>query len=626
MTRYNNPLPHTQAPPAQGRPAGSGHPHQPHPGHGHSQPHVEPELSGWPQPAAFRQTPLQAAPPQHRQAQPGYPDLGYPEQDAAAPQDPFAALRPDGYGTPQQPQGNPADPYGLAGYASPQPAPQGYAPPRQAPASQGPAAQRSQSHHAQYDPFAPPGEGYAPHAQPGGYSQPAFGNAASLQVNGYGAHARDAHGGAGQGYAQPPSSPGSSPQGYAGYASPGQGGGFGAADSHLSPQPLADQWGMEPDHAHAHAAAHSLALDAHDYQSQGGYGDAADQGQHAHWGAESYGEVPHDEAQLAHGHYQGQQQGTFDQSYADDDAMYEDEPRRAGWKKAAVLVACTVLLGGGLVYGVSGLFGPGSGEAPPLVKGAEGPSKVKPSEPGGKRFDHADSKIMGRLGEGAATADPSGVRKVPVVSVGRDGQIQPPSSERGTQAIVAVPGLTVIDGLGGPPGPGGAASPSAGQAPAGAPPSPDRRAAAAAPPQVEMVTGSSKAPPAEQRPAAEKNAAPAKAPSAPRADAPKKMAAADPSPAPSAPRSSGAGYVAVLASVPASASSRIDALTQFADMQQKYGAILSSKTPDIQEANLGAKGTYHRLLVGPPGSRDSANSVCNQLKAQGYNGCWITAY
>ncbi|HRN84838.1 MAG TPA: hypothetical protein PK857_08455, partial [Hyphomicrobium sp.] len=138
------------------------------------------------------------------------------------------------------------------------------------------------------------------------------------------------------------------------------------------------------------------------------------------------------------------QQGTFDQSYADDDAMYEDEPRRAGWKKAAVLVACTVLLGGGLVYGVSGLFGPGSGEAPPLVKGAEGPSKVKPSEPGGKRFDHADSKIMGRLGEGAATADPSGVRKVPVVSVGRDGQIQPPSSERGTQAIVAVPGLTVI--------------------------------------------------------------------------------------------------------------------------------------------------------------------------------------
>jgi cell division septation protein DedD len=61
-------------------------------------------------------------------------------------------------------------------------------------------------------------------------------------------------------------------------------------------------------------------------------------------------------------------------------------------------------------------------------------------------------------------------------------------------------------------------------------------------------------------------------------------------------------------------------------MQQKYGTILQNKTPDVQEANLGEKGTYHRLLVGPPGSRDSASSVCVQLKAEGYAGCWVTAY
>ena len=96
--------------------------------------------------------------------------------------------------------------------------------------------------------------------------------------------------------------------------------------------------------------------------------------------------------------------------------------------------------------------------------------------------------------------------------------------------------------------------------------------------------------------------------------------------APVGPKPTGAGYVAVLASVPASGSSRMDALKQFADMQQKYGMILQNKTPDIQEANLGAKGTYHRLLVGPPGSRDSATSVCTQLKAEGYSGCWVTAY
>ena len=619
MTRYNNPLPHTQVPPGQGRSPAPAHPNQPHLGHGQPQSHGEPELSGWPQPAAFRQPPGQgqSAPHHHRPTQPGYPDLGYPEQDAGPAPDPFAALRPDGYGVSQPAHANAADPYGLQGYSSPQPATQGYAPPRQAPAPQA-ASHHAPSHHDGYDPFAPPGESYAQHGQPGGYA-PAFGSPASPQTSGYG-------GAQGQAYGQPSSTGPSTSPGYAGYSAPQIPSPFGRADAHHQPQAYADQWGG-PDHddgrGHGHGG-HGLALDANDYQAHG-YGDAAGHGQPAQWGEEAYADP---QGELAQGHYQGQH-GTFDQSYADDDAMYEDEPRgrAAGWKKAATLVACTVLLGGGLVYGVSGLFGPSGGEPPPLVKGAEGPSKVKPSEPGGKRFDHADSKIMGRLGEGSATADPSGVRKVPIVSVGRDGQIQAPSSERETQAIVAVPGLTVIDGLGGPPGPGGA-SPSAGQARPGGPPSPDRRAAAAAPPQVEMVTGSNSNPAAaaEQRPAAQKSATPAKAPAAPKADAPKKMAAAEPSPAPSAPRSSGAGYVAVLASVPVSASSRIDALTQFADMQQKYGAILSSKTPDIQEANLGAKGNYHRLLVGPPGSRDSANSVCNQLKAQGYSGCWITAY
>jgi cell division septation protein DedD len=93
-----------------------------------------------------------------------------------------------------------------------------------------------------------------------------------------------------------------------------------------------------------------------------------------------------------------------------------------------------------------------------------------------------------------------------------------------------------------------------------------------------------------------------------------------------APRTSGLGYVAVLASVPASNTSRIDALQQFADLQQRYGGILQNKTPDVTEANLGEKGRYHRLVVGPPGSKDGANSVCSQLKSAGYSSCWVMAY
>ena len=92
--------------------------------------------------------------------------------------------------------------------------------------------------------------------------------------------------------------------------------------------------------------------------------------------------------------------------------------------------------------------------------------------------------------------------------------------------------------------------------------------------------------------------------------------------APAATAASGAGYVAVLSSQ----KSRMDALKIFANMQEKYGEVLSSRTPDVQEANLGEKGVWYRLVVGPPGSREAAASLCTQLKAAGYSGCWVTAY
>src|SRR5262249_52620968 len=81
------------------------------------------------------------------------------------------------------------------------------------------------------------------------------------------------------------------------------------------------------------------------------------------------------------------------------------------------------------------------------------------------------------------------------------------------------------------------------------------------------------------------------------------------------------GYVGVRASVPASGSSRLDALRKFADLQQQYGAVLANKTPDVRETTLAGKGPYHRLLVGPPGSKSQASELCTQLKASGYKDC-----
>ncbi len=70
----------------------------------------------------------------------------------------------------------------------------------------------------------------------------------------------------------------------------------------------------------------------------------------------------------------------------------------------------------------------------------------------------------------------------------------------------------------------------------------------------------------------------------------------------------------------------MDALKQFADLQQKYAAQLGGKTPDVQDANLAGKGPYHRLIVGPPGSKQEASRLCSELKSAGYGGCWIKSY
>jgi hypothetical protein len=143
-----------------------------------------------------------------------------------------------------------------------------------------------------------------------------------------------------------------------------------------------------------------------------------------------------------------------------------------------------------------------------------------------------------------------------------------------------------------------------------------------APPVIASV-----APPAQ--PSTQGMAPPKKAPvvAAPAVDkkpVPKAKEAAAPKPkATPAPTVTGAsGYVAVLASK----SSRMDALKAIADLQQKYGDVLSSKTPDVQEANLGDKGLWYRAVVGPPGSREAASAVCTQLKTAGHAGCWVTAY
>jgi len=70
--------------------------------------------------------------------------------------------------------------------------------------------------------------------------------------------------------------------------------------------------------------------------------------------------------------------------------------------------------------------------------------------------------------------------------------------------------------------------------------------------------------------------------------------------------------------------SQQDALAAFSSLKSKYGDVLSGYRPLIQRADLGNKGIFYRLRVGPMQTKDSATSVCSKLKSKGLPSCFVT--
>src|SRR5581483_4317505 len=63
--------------------------------------------------------------------------------------------------------------------------------------------------------------------------------------------------------------------------------------------------------------------------------------------------------------------------------------------------------------------------------------------------------------------------------------------------------------------------------------------------------------------------------------------------------------------------SEAEAQTSYRELQAKYPAQLGSHRATIHRADLGAKGTYYRAMVGPYASAEAAAGMCNSLKAAG---------
>jgi hypothetical protein len=347
------------------------------------------------------------------------------------------------------------------------------------------------------------------------------------------------------------------------------------------------------------------------------------------------GAPPFQTAPEAQAPYPGQPQGygELDETYAEGLDEDEEEPRagRRGLLIVGALVGA-IGLGGALAYTYKLVFTTHSGRAP-LVKALDGgPSKTRPETPGGREFAHTDKKLLNRLDDGAgaqqaqnstgddrAGEDPNAPRRVRIIPIAPNGQgpvvagSEPAPQRTATAPVVAVPGLTIDVGPVNPAqaGPQRPVAPEQATAPARPaqqiqPPQPVRIASAAQTMSPQTTDTAAVVP----RKTVAKSAAPA---------VPKTREA---SAAASAATVSTSGFVAVLSSK----KSRMDALKAFADLQQKYGDVLATKTPDVQEADLGEKGVWYRAVVGPPGSREAASGVCSQLKTAGYTGCWVVAY
>ncbi len=300
-----------------------------------------------------------------------------------------------------------------------------------------------------------------------------------------------------------------------------------------------------------------------------------------------------------------------------------------------------IALGGALAFAYKQSGGGLGSDQPPLVTADSRPVKELPDDPGGKDFPHKNKLIYDRLQNGD---EPESERLVP-----RQENVAvpalPPSPDSGgmpasvattdlatptTQAVGGAEPVAVAsaddsmpdggprkvktmvvrpDGTMAEP-PADAAAAEAPAAPEAAPPAaPDAQLAAAAPAAAEpQEVASLQAPPA-----------PAPKPK-PAAKPAVQTAAATPAATPAA----AAGPTKYVVQV-GSKKNQTDALASFADMQQKYPTLLASYRPMVQKADLGTKGTWYRLRIGPIADKTTATKLCGQLKSQGLPDCLVMA-
>ncbi len=245
----------------------------------------------------------------------------------------------------------------------------------------------------------------------------------------------------------------------------------------------------------------------------------------------------------------------------------------------------------------------------PVLTAENGPARIAPQNPGGVEQPYKGFKIYEQ--PAPPDEDVDSTTTTPAVAP------PPPAAKPAQDAATPAPA---------PPKPAvAAAPPPAAVKPAAPPPAPKVAAATVAPAAAKPAPVLAKPAPA---PVVAKNDLPPPAaapalPIGPATAAPRSLALtqAKPASAPAAPAATVAANGAYVLQIGAY-KSQADADAAWNAYKTKHAALLSGASDNVQQADLGDKGTWYRLrIVGFP-SKDVASAMCDRLKADGGN-CFL---
>lgn len=277
-----------------------------------------------------------------------------------------------------------------------------------------------------------------------------------------------------------------------------------------------------------------------------------------------------------------------------------------------------IALGGALAFAYKQSGGGLSSDSPPIVQADNRPVKELPDDPGGKDFPHKNKLIYDRLTNGDEGETAKIVPRQEEIAV----PALPPSAAPGGPAPVATTDMVTPQTT---EATGAQAMASAEDDAEGGP---RRVKTLVVRPDGSVMQPEVPAQTAEAAPAAAEDVETTAA--TPAAPAQMPVPAADPAPAPQQVAAAAAPAAAEKPAAPTkyvvqvgSKKNQTEALATFADMQQKYPTLLANYRPMVQKADLGAKGTWYRLRIGPIADKTAASKLCTQLKSQGLPDCLV---